>query len=55
MRKLSAKRGFLLTNPVGEALVEMYYSASPPVAGFIADHDAVRAVVRAALVPVVAV
>jgi hypothetical protein len=43
----------LLTNPVGEALVEGYYSVSPPMADFIAERDGLRAVVRVGLVPVV--
>jgi hypothetical protein len=45
---------YLLTNPAGEALVEIYYSVSPPIADFIAERDGLRAVVRAGLVPVVA-
>jgi hypothetical protein len=45
---------YLLTNPVGEALVEGYYSVSPPIADSIAEHDALRTVVRTGLTPVVA-
>ena len=44
---------YLLTNPVGEALVEFYYSTSPPIADFIAEHSALRAAVRSGLLPVV--
>lgn len=45
---------YLLTNPVGETLVELYYKTSPPIADFIDDHPALKPVVRAALVPVIA-
>jgi Divergent InlB B-repeat domain/FG-GAP repeat len=46
---------YLLTNPVGRSLVEFYYRASPPVAEFITDHTALKPVVRAGLVPAVAI
>ena len=45
---------FLLTNPVGEALVELYYNTSPPVAEFIAEHPTLKQVVRSGLEPVIA-
>jgi len=45
---------YLLTNPVGEALVEFYYKVSPPMAEFITEHPALKPVVRAGLVPAVA-
>jgi len=45
---------YLITNPVGEALVEFYYKVSPPMAEFITKHPALKPVVRAALVPAVA-
>lgn len=44
----------LLANPVGEALVDLYYQISPPMAEFVDDHPALKPVVRAGLVPVVA-
>jgi hypothetical protein len=44
---------YLMTNPVGEALVNLYYSVSPPIAEFIADHPGLKSVVRAGLSPVV--
>jgi hypothetical protein len=44
---------YLLTNPAGEALVETYYSVSPPIADAIADSSALRAIVRVSLVPAV--
>ena len=47
--------GYLLTNPVGRALVKAYYRLSPPVAEFISDHPALKPVVRTALMPAVAV
>jgi PKD repeat protein len=46
---------FLLTNSVGKSFVIIYYAYSPPVADFIAKHDTLRAGVRCALLPVVAV
>lgn len=44
---------YLLTNRVGKALVAFYYAHSPPVAAYIARHDAVRFVVRLGLTPIV--
>jgi hypothetical protein len=44
----------LLTNPVGKALVNLYYTSSPPVAEFITEHPSLKPKVRAALVPAVA-
>jgi len=46
--------GYLLTSPVGQALVDLYYSVSPPVAEFITAHPGLKSVVRAGLVPAVA-
>lgn len=46
---------YLLTNPVGEALVEFYYEISPPMAEFINEHPALKPVVRAGLVPAIAI
>jgi len=45
---------YLLTNPLGQALVDVYYRVSPPIAEFITEHPSLRLVVRAGLVPVVA-
>jgi hypothetical protein len=45
---------YLLTNPVGKSLVDFYYSVSPPIAEFIAEHPSLKPIVRASLVPVVA-
>ena len=41
---------FLITNPIGRALVTIYYRLSPPVAGFISRHRTLRTVVRGCLV-----
>jgi uncharacterized repeat protein (TIGR02543 family) len=45
---------YLLTNPLGRALVNLYYETSPPIANFITDHPSLKPVVRAWLVPIVA-
>jgi len=45
---------YLLTNPVGKALVEFYYKVSPPIAEFITEHPSLKPIVRAGLVPAVA-
>ena len=45
---------YLLTNPVGQALVGFYYQVSPPIAEFITEHPALKPVVRAGLAPAVA-
>ncbi|MFC1926981.1 X2-like carbohydrate binding domain-containing protein [Chloroflexota bacterium] len=45
---------YLLTNPVGQALVDIYYRTSPPVAEFITEHPSLKSVVRAGLLPAVA-
>jgi hypothetical protein len=45
---------YLLTNPVGITLVELYYRVSPPVARFITEHPSLKPMVRAALLPAVA-
>jgi len=44
----------LLTNPVGETLVDLYYTVSPPVAEFITERPGLKPVVRAGLAPAVA-
>jgi hypothetical protein len=45
---------YLLTNPLGQALVEVYYGVSPPIAEFITEHPSLKPLVRAGLLPVVA-
>ena len=45
---------YLLTNPLGEALVDVYYTVSPPIAEFITEHPSIKPVVRAGLLPAVA-
>jgi hypothetical protein len=46
--------GYLLTNGVGKAFVDFYYMISPPIAEFITEHPGLKPVVRAALLPIVA-
>jgi len=46
---------FLLGNTVGDSFVRLYYTYSPPIANFIAEHDSLRAMVRISLLPVVGV
>jgi hypothetical protein len=46
--------GYLLTNPLGQALVNIYYRASPPIADFITGHPGLKPIIRAGLVPAVA-
>jgi hypothetical protein len=45
---------YLLTNPVGQALVGLYYSLSPPIAEFITEHPSLKPMVRTGLLPAVA-
>jgi hypothetical protein len=45
---------YLLTNPLGQALVDLYYNVSPPIAEFITEHPGLKPVVRAGLLPAVA-
>jgi hypothetical protein len=45
---------YLVPNPVGKALVDLYYGVSPPIAEFIAEHPTLKPIVRAGLLPAVA-
>ena len=45
---------YLLTNPVGQALVDLYYKVSPPIAEFITEHPSLKPIVRVGLMPAVA-
>jgi len=45
---------YLLANPLGQAFVDLYYKVSPPIAEFITDHPSLKPLVRAGLVPAVA-
>jgi hypothetical protein len=45
---------YLITNPLGQALVGLYYRVSPPIAEFITEHPSLKPVVRAGLLPAVA-
>jgi hypothetical protein len=45
---------YLLTNPLGQALVDVYCTVSPPIAAFITEHPGLKPIVRVGLVPAVA-
>jgi hypothetical protein len=38
---------------IGQSFVEVYYTYSPPLADFIAQHDNLRALARSLLIPLV--
>ena len=44
---------YLLTHPLGQALVSLYYTISPPIADSLARHENLRGMVRIALYPAV--
>jgi hypothetical protein len=46
---------YLLTNAVGRILTDFYYGVSPPIAEFITEHPSLKPIVRAGLVPAVAI
>ncbi len=46
---------YLVTNPMGRILVDLYYRVSPPIAGFITEHPNLKPIVRAGLLPAVAI
>ena len=46
---------YMLTNPLGRAFVDFYYRVSPPIAEFITEHPSLKPIVRAGLVPAVAI
>ena len=45
----------MLTNPLGTAFVKTYYKLSPPIADFIRESEPLKAAVRVALKPLVAI
>jgi hypothetical protein len=45
---------YLVTSSLGQGLVDTYYSISPSIADFISEHPGLKPVVRAGLVPAVA-
>jgi hypothetical protein len=45
---------YMITNPVGRALVSVYYKLSPPMARLINEHPALKPVVRVSLLPAIA-
>jgi hypothetical protein len=46
---------YLVTNSLGQGLVDIYYSISPSIADFISEHPGLKPIVRAGLVPAVAI
>jgi hypothetical protein len=44
---------YMLTNPVGKALVYLYYAVSPPIAKFITEHPSLRPMTKVGLAPAV--
>ncbi len=46
---------YLLTSPVEQALVGLYYKVSPPIAQFITEHPSLKPVVKAGMLPAVAI
>jgi isopenicillin-N N-acyltransferase-like protein len=45
---------YLLTSPMGQALVDLYYRVSPPIAEFITEHPSLKPIVKVGLLPAVA-
>ncbi len=45
---------YLLTSALGQALVDLYYRVSPPIAEFITEHPSLKPIVRVGLLPAVA-
>lgn len=52
LRELRDK--YLLTNPAGQAHVDLYYRVSPPMADFITEHPSLKLIARTGLVPAMA-
>ena len=44
---------YLVTNPIGRDIVELYYRLSPKVANFIRDKEDLKIIIRAGLKPIV--
>jgi len=44
---------YMLTNPVGRTLADLYYRVSPPMAAFIDDHPGLKPMVRMGLKPAI--
>jgi hypothetical protein len=45
---------YLLNNPLGQGLVDIYYRISPPIADSITEYPNLKSIVRAGLMPIVA-
>jgi|GEM_PF-5106979 len=46
---------YLLSNPIGEALVNFYYQVSPPIAKLIIEHPVLKPITKIALTPAIAI
>jgi hypothetical protein len=46
---------YLLTNPIGQVLANLYYSLSPSIAEFITEHPSLKSVVRTEIAPMLVV
>jgi hypothetical protein len=44
---------YLLGNPLGQGLVDVYYTISPPIADFVTEHPSLKPIVRSGLLPIV--
>lgn len=44
---------YLLSNPLGQVFVSLYYKYSPPIAQFIGNHKFLKIMVRSSLYPIV--
>ncbi len=49
----SFRNEYLLTNPIGEKFVSIYYRASPPIARFIEESPILKNIVRKTLAPLI--
>ena len=47
------RNDFLLTNRIGKALVSLYYTYSPPLAGYIAQNEFLKTTTRIIIKPIV--
>ena len=45
---------YLLTNPAGQGLVDIYYTISLPLADFVTEHPSLKPMVRDGLRPIIA-
>jgi len=45
---------YMLTNQLGRAFVDFYYTVSPPIAKFMTEYPILKPIARVGLLPVVA-